>query len=146
MSIRGLGGAVTASQHCVIAKSEGRPAAVFAYRHARPRAGVSDFSMIKSALLNSMAILLSSTSKINLAPAVCPPIRQKRWGAGLCTEGRRVHPCALSPCLSWFWSWCRERRRKMNLMEEIGHRLVCGGASHATFDADYLHTRQARAW
>ena len=102
--------------------------------------------MIQSVLLKSMAILLSSTSYISLAPAVRPPIRQRRWGAGLCTEGRRMHPCALSPCQSWFRSWCPERRRNVNLTEEMGRRLVCGGASHATFDAHSLHTGQARAW
>ena len=83
--------------------------------------------MIQSVLLKSMAILHSSTSYISLAPAVRPPIRQRRWGAGLCTEGRRMHPCALSPCQSWFRSWCPERRRNVNLTEEMGRRLVCGG-------------------
>ena len=83
--------------------------------------------MIQSVLLKSMAILLSSTSYISLAPAVRPPIRQRRWGAGLCTEGRRMHPCALSPCQSWFRSWCPERRRNVNLTEEMGRRLVCAG-------------------
>ena len=57
-----------------------------------------------------------------------------------------MHPCALSPCQSWFRSWCPERRRNVNLTEEMGRRLVCGGASHATFDAHSLHTGQARAW